>query len=107
MLCYWHITALRFISSKTFRITYSQPWLWAYASFCCHGYVLRHSTALPRCGIMGKLDKTVTVYVDSELRSWLDEKSDSGYKIGSLVRHILRRQMAFEKGQKPSSVVSA
>jgi hypothetical protein len=56
---------------------------------------------------MGKLDKTVTVYVDSELRSWLDEKSDRGYKIGSLVRHILKRQMEFEKGQKPSSVVSA
>ena len=56
---------------------------------------------------MEKLDKQVLVYVDSELRSWLDEKASRGYKIGRLVRHILRRQMEFEKGQKPSSMVGA
>lgn len=56
---------------------------------------------------MKTLDKTVIVYVDSEMRSWLDEKARRGYKVGSLVRHILKRQMEFEKGQKQLPEVGA
>ncbi len=54
---------------------------------------------------MGKLDKQVLVYVDAELRSWLDEKASRGYTMGGLVRHMLRKQMEFEKSQKAQGVV--
>ena len=39
------------------------------------------------------------VYIDTELRSWLDEKVSRGYKMGGLIRHILRKQMEAEKEQ--------
>jgi len=51
---------------------------------------------------MGKLDKSVLVYMDAELRSWLDDKAKRGYTMGGVIRHVLRKQMEFEKGQKPS-----
>ena len=57
---------------------------------------------------MEKLEKPVTIYVDSELRAWLDRKASQGYKIGSLIRHMLRNRMECEKvgeGQKTLDTV--
>lgn len=50
---------------------------------------------------MGKLDKSILVYVDAELRAWLDEKVSRGYKMGALIRHVLRKQMEYEKRDRP------
>ena len=49
---------------------------------------------------MRRLDKQVLVYVDAELRSWLDEKAGMGYTMGGLARHMLRKQMELEKSRK-------
>ncbi|MCL4374218.1 MAG: hypothetical protein M1360_03445 [Candidatus Marsarchaeota archaeon] len=46
---------------------------------------------------MGRLEKQVIVYIDSDLYAWLSEKAANGYKKASLIRHILQRQMEFEK----------
>lgn len=56
---------------------------------------------------MEKLDKIVMVNIDRELCSWLDEKVSRGYKKGSLIRHILRKQMEFERGLKVSGGAGA
>ena len=47
---------------------------------------------------MRKLGKNVIVYIDNELRSWLDEKSKNGYKMASFIRHLLRKEMEKEGG---------
>ncbi len=58
------------------------------------------SHCLPRCETMGKLDKSVLVYIDAEIRSWLEEKVNNGYKMGGLIRHLLRKQMEYEKNKR-------
>lgn len=46
------------------------------------------------------------IYVDSEMRSWLDDKVVRGYRMGGFIRHILRKQMEFERRGKPSGEAS-
>ena len=43
------------------------------------------------------LKKHVTIYIDEDLQSWLGAKAAKGYKKASLIRHILRKQMEFER----------
>ena len=47
--------------------------------------------------------KDIVIGVDDDIYGWLEEKSRRGYKKASLIRHILRKQMDFEKGPHPSS----
>jgi hypothetical protein len=49
---------------------------------------------------MEKFGKQVIIYMDAELRSWLDAKVKDGYKMGSFIRYVLKRQMDSER-QKP------
>ena len=53
-----------------------------------------------RCVVMEKFGKQVIIYMDAELRSWLDAKVKDGYKMGSFIRYVLKRQMDSER-QKP------
>ncbi|MCL5100001.1 MAG: hypothetical protein M1158_02675 [Candidatus Marsarchaeota archaeon] len=45
----------------------------------------------------------IVVYIDSELSEWLSKKAADGYKKGSFVRHLMRRQMEFENKGKVAS----
>jgi hypothetical protein len=49
---------------------------------------------------MKRIGKILTVCVNEEIALWLDEKVSRGYKKAGLIRHLLRKQMEFEKSQK-------
>ncbi len=48
---------------------------------------------------MEKHTKKISVHLTDELAAWLEKKAANGYKKGSLARHLLQRQMDFEKRQ--------
>lgn len=45
-------------------------------------------------------NKEIFICVDEEIALWLDDKVSRGYKKAGLIRHLLRKQMEFEKSQK-------
>ena len=48
---------------------------------------------------MGKHAKKISVNLTDELAAWLEKKAANGYKKASLTRHLLERQMEFERRQ--------
>ncbi|MEM3875908.1 MAG: hypothetical protein QXP35_02430 [Candidatus Micrarchaeaceae archaeon] len=46
---------------------------------------------------MKKLEKQIVVYINSDLDEWLSAKTANGYKKASLIRHLLQKQVDFER----------
>ncbi len=42
----------------------------------------------------------IVIYIDGEIEEWLAEKSMKGYKKASLIRHILHKQIDYEKKER-------